>query len=68
VQGTGDLRKLRFLPETWPIGKSGALRVCYVYFEEVGEVLLVLIYAKSEKESVLGGPFLHLPAPRRRKR
>jgi hypothetical protein len=52
VQGTGGLRKLRFSPERWPVGKSGALRVCYVYFEDYGEVLLVLVYPKSEKENL----------------
>jgi hypothetical protein len=52
IQGTGGLRKLRFAPERWPIGKSGALRVCYVYFEDCGEVLLVLVYPKSEKENL----------------
>src|SRR5260370_42586913 len=36
VPGTDGLRKLRFSPESWPVGKSGALRVCYVYFEEFG--------------------------------
>ena len=52
IQGTGGLRKLRFSPERWPMGKSGALRVCYVYFEDYGEVLLVLVYSKSEKEDL----------------
>jgi hypothetical protein len=52
VKGTGGLRKLRFSPEGWPVGKSGALRVCYVYFEEFGEVLLVLVYAKSERDDL----------------
>ena len=36
VQGTGSLRKLRFVPTSWHKGKSGALRVCYVYFHEYG--------------------------------
>lgn len=52
VAGTGGLRKMRFAPEAWPIGKSGALRVCYVYFEEAGQVLLVLVYPKSEKDDL----------------
>src|SRR5687768_15932561 len=31
-QGTGGLRKLRFVPSSWSSGKSGAIRVCYAYF------------------------------------
>jgi hypothetical protein len=54
VPGTGRLRKLRFSPEAWPIGKSGALRVCYVYFEEFGEVLLAIVYPKTEKDDLTG--------------
>lgn len=52
IPGTGGLRKLRFSPAGWRAGKSGALRVCYVYFEEAGEVLLVLVYAKSERDDL----------------
>lgn len=52
VQGTGGLRKLRFAPVEQPRGKSGALRVCYVHFEEYGIVLLVSAYAKSRKDNL----------------
>jgi len=34
------------------MGKSGALRVCYVHFDEPGEVLLALVYPKSEKDDL----------------
>ena len=54
IPGTGRIRKLRFSPEAWPVGKSGALRVCYVHFEEAGEVLLALVYPKSEKDNLTG--------------
>src|SRR5688572_26057880 len=47
VQGTGGLRKLRFAPPRWKSGKSGAARVCYVYFREHGIVLLVMAYART---------------------
>jgi hypothetical protein len=30
MRGTGGLRKIRFAPPSWSMGKSGALRVCYV--------------------------------------
>ena len=32
IRGTSGLRKLRFAPRDWSSGKSGALRVLYVYF------------------------------------
>jgi hypothetical protein len=52
VQGTGGLRKLRFSPPRWPKGKSGGVRVCYVYFEEYKIVLLVIAYAKGTKDDL----------------
>src|SRR5947209_4509854 len=48
IAGTGGVRKLRFAPERWAKGKSGAVRVCYVYFEKFGIVLLVVAYGKKE--------------------
>jgi len=55
IAGTGGLRKMRFAPQSWRSGKSGALRVCYVYFEGYGEVLLLLVYSKSEKDTLTDG-------------
>lgn len=52
IPGTGGLRKLRFSSPSWSRGKSGSLRVCYVYFEEYGIVLLVIVYSKSEKDNL----------------
>jgi hypothetical protein len=52
VSGTGGLRKLRFAPPRWQVGKSGAVRVCYTFFEEYGIVLLLLSYPKSEKDDL----------------
>ncbi len=49
IRGTGGLRKIRFAPERWNIGKRGAARVCYVYFPEHWTVLLVAVYGKDEK-------------------
>ncbi len=49
VSGTGGLRKLRFSPPGWKMGKRDAIRVCYVYFEDFWTVLLVVAYAKNEK-------------------
>jgi len=55
IQGTGGLRKLRFAPPRSRRGKSGGLRVCYVYFEEYGIVLLVYVYDKREKDDLSAG-------------
>ena len=48
VKETGGMRKLRFSPSRWKKGKSGALRVGYVYFEKYGLVVLLLVYRKGE--------------------
>lgn len=47
IPGTGSLRKLRFSPPSWTCGKRSGLRVLYVYFEEIGHVLLVIAYQKG---------------------
>jgi len=52
VQGTGGLRKLRFAPLRWKTGKSGAVRIGYVYLQEHGVVLLVIAYSKNEKDDL----------------
>jgi hypothetical protein len=52
VPGTGGLRKMRFAPRRWGIGKSGAIRVCYVYFKPHWTVLLVMAYGKNRKDTL----------------
>lgn len=52
IQGTRGLRKLRFTPEHWNVGKSGAVRVLYVHFEGFGVVLLCLAFGKGEVENI----------------
>jgi hypothetical protein len=52
IKGTGGLRKLRFSPVGWGKGKSGALRVVYVHYEEFGNVLLVAVYPKNVKDDL----------------
>jgi hypothetical protein len=52
ISGTGGLRKLRFAPERWTSGKSGAARVCYVYFAEFSMALLAIAFSKNEKENL----------------
>lgn len=52
IKGTGGLRKLRFSPPAWNVGKRGALRVCFVHFAEYGFVYLMLVYAKTEADNL----------------
>ncbi|HUE14911.1 MAG TPA: hypothetical protein VMR25_12150 [Planctomycetaceae bacterium] len=52
VPGTGGARKIRFSPTDWPMGKRGALRVLYAYFDEYKVVALGLIYPKRERENI----------------
>jgi hypothetical protein len=51
VPGTGGLRKLRFAPQKSK-GKKDWFRVGYVYFPDAGTVLLVVAYAKSERDDL----------------
>ena len=39
---------MRFAPAGTERGKSGGLRVCYVYFKKYGLVLLATVCAKNE--------------------
>lgn len=51
VKGTGGLRKMRFAPPK----KRGArkwYRVGYVYFPDAATVLLIVAYAKNEKDDL----------------
>jgi hypothetical protein len=43
---------MRFAAESKAGGKRGGIRVCYVYFEEWGIVLLVTAYAKNRKDDL----------------
>lgn len=51
IQGTGGVRKTRLKSASG--GKRGGFRVCY-YFHDVdlGEIFLITIYAKNEKEDI----------------
>src|SRR4051812_30931493 len=49
VRGAGGLRKIRFAPPGSHRGKSGSFRVGYAHFPEPGIVLLLQVWAKSEK-------------------
>lgn len=52
VKETGGLRKLRLAPIGSEKGKSGGVRVWYLYVEEVATVVLAIVYAKGEKDDL----------------
>jgi hypothetical protein len=52
VSGTGGLRKLRFAPTGWRSGKRGAISIGYLYLEAHATVVLVIAYAKGQKEDL----------------
>ena len=52
IAGTGGARKVRFAPTGWNIGKSGAVRVIFVFLSEFGIVLLLAAYAKNEQDNL----------------
>jgi hypothetical protein len=52
MRGSGGLRKLRYSPERWNTGRSGAVRVCYAYFEKYGIVLLCLAFRKGDMDNL----------------
>jgi mRNA-degrading endonuclease RelE of RelBE toxin-antitoxin system len=52
IQNSGGLRKVRFSGRRMNRGRRDALRICYVYFEEFGIVLLLNVYAKNEQDDL----------------
>ena len=50
IRGSGGVRKVRWAREG--TGKSGGVRIIYLIRNEVGEVYLLTLYAKSESESI----------------
>jgi hypothetical protein len=50
VRGSGGVRKVRWARRG--TGKSGGVRVLYFARTETGEILLLLIYAKSAVDSI----------------
>jgi hypothetical protein len=52
VPGTGGMRKLRFAPASWGMGKSGGLRTIYYFVERHGTVCLVTAYDHRAKSDV----------------
>jgi len=52
IRGSGGVRKLRWgRPGS---GKSGGVRICYYVRSKAGKILMLVIYAKSAKDSIPG--------------
>jgi hypothetical protein len=52
VRGSGGVRKVRWARAG--TGKSGGVRVCYYTRNAAGQILLLVIYAKSVQASIPG--------------
>ena len=52
VRGSGGVRKVRWARPG--AGKSGGVRVCYYVRNHAGQILLLIIYAKSVRASIPG--------------
>ena len=52
VRGSGGVRKIRWARAGG--GKSGGVRVCYYARTRRGQILLLVIYAKSAQDSIAG--------------
>ncbi len=52
VRGSGGVRKVRW--SRAGSGKSGGVRVCYYARSRAGQIWMLLIYAKSARDSIPG--------------
>ena len=52
ISGTGGLRKMRFAARSLGKGKRGSLRVCYAYLPRFAAIVLVLVFAKTDKDDL----------------
>jgi hypothetical protein len=52
MRNTGGVRKTRFAPPSSGSGKSGAYRVCYLYFPAHEIIYFVLIFPKNEQPNL----------------
>jgi len=51
IRGTRGLRKIRCA--TTGRGKSGGVRIVYADYPEIGQCLLLVAFAKNEKENLM---------------
>ena len=52
MAGTGGVRKIRFAPPSWNMGKSGTTRVCYALFVNIDTVYLLTMFGKNQKANL----------------
>lgn len=52
IRGSGGVRKLRWGRQG--SGKSGGVRVCYYVRTRAGQMLMLVIYAKSARDAIPG--------------
>jgi mRNA-degrading endonuclease RelE of RelBE toxin-antitoxin system len=52
VRGSGGVRKIRW--SRTGSGKSGGVRVCYYTRNKAGQILMLVIYTKSARDSISG--------------
>ena len=52
VRGSGGVRKIRW--RRTGSGKSGGVRVCYYTRTHLGQILMLMIYAKGARDSIPG--------------
>lgn len=52
VRGSGGVRKVRW--SRAGSGKSGGVRMCYYTRTRAGQILMLVIYAKSARDSIPG--------------
>jgi predicted AAA+ superfamily ATPase len=52
IKGSGGVRKLRWAREG--TGKSSGVRACYYVRSKAGRIYMLVIYAKSARDSILG--------------
>ncbi len=48
LRGGGGLRKLRFAPPSRQVGKSGATRVGFAFFQTKAAIIVVAMFSKNE--------------------
>ena len=58
IQGTGGLRKVRW--SRAGSGKSSGVRIIYFTHNAAGEIVLLLLYAKSERDSMTAKQLLEI--------
>ena len=58
IRGTGGLRKVRW--SRAGSGKSGGVRIIYFALNEAGELVLLMIYAKSERDNMTAKQLLEI--------